>query len=127
DDFMIHEPLGILTTSEIADLHETASRLKEQGKILQWGVCGPATSIGQFVHDPGFDVFQFPLGDVDQVVPHSPRRKIGYGVYRSYLSSSFSKDGSFQVFVRDRLQKLSIDLIVATNSFVKFMSFRECL
>src|SRR6185503_13967275 len=126
DDFMIHEPLDILTTAEIADLHETASRLKDQGKIIRWGVCGPPTSIGQFVRDPGFDVFQFPLDAVDEVNLQSPRRKIGYGVYRSYASSHRSIQVSFPVFVSDRMKKLSMDLIIATNSCTNLTLFRKC-
>src|SRR5215831_8008708 len=116
DDFMIHEPLDILTRDQIADLHETAGRLKEQGKILRWGACGPAASIGQFVHDPEFDVFQFPLDDIEKVGPQPSRRRIGYGVHRSYLTSSCSRNISFPEFVSDRLKNLSIDLIVATTS-----------
>jgi aryl-alcohol dehydrogenase-like predicted oxidoreductase len=126
DDFMIHEPLDILTTTQIADLHETASRLKDQGKIIRWGVCGPSTSIGQFVRDPEFDVFQFPLDAVDEVNLQLPRRKIGYGVYRSYVSDR-SIQVSFPTFVSDRMKKLSMDLIIATNSCATLTLFRECL
>jgi len=67
DDFMIHEPLVVLTPDERGELHETAGRLKEQGKILRWGICGPANSIDQFTHDPEFDVVQFPLDDIEKV------------------------------------------------------------
>src|SRR5215831_4208540 len=124
DNFMIHEPLGILTTAQIADLHKTASRLKEAGKLLRWGVCGPATSIGQLVHDPEFDVFQFPLDDIEKVGPQPSRRRIGYGVHRFYLTSSCSRNISFPEFVSDRLKNLSIDLIVATTSRIHLNPFR---
>lgn len=126
DDFLIHEPLGVLTTAELSDLHQQASRLKEQGKILRWGVCGPTPSIRQFTTDGRFDVFQFPLESVAEVVLCRPRRRIGYGVYRSYLSSPSAHGVSFASFVSDCLQKLSMDLIVASNSVAKFVSLREC-
>lgn len=126
DDFMIHEPLDILTRHQVGDLHETAGRLKDQGKILRWGVCGPATSIGQFVHDPEFDIFQFPLDDIEKVGMQPSRRRIAYGLYRAYLDSPCSWDVSFPRFVSDHLKELSIDLIVSTTSSATLASFREC-
>jgi aryl-alcohol dehydrogenase-like predicted oxidoreductase len=127
DDFMVHEPLGMLTKDQILDLHQTASRLKEQGKILRWGVCGPATSIHQFMVDPMVDVFQFPLEDLEESTPPEPRRRIAYGVHRSYLSSSSFHTMSFYEFVAINMKSLPVNLIVGTTSCKKLTPFRECL
>jgi|SRR5215471_10711526 len=126
DDFFIHEPLGLLTKSEVSDLHQQANRLKEQGKILRFGVCGPAASIDQFVDDPAIDVFQFPLEDSDKVKVVPPRRLIAYSVYHTYLASASSKSTTFSMFVRERLNSSPMDLILATTSSTKLALLREC-
>lgn len=127
DDFMIHEPLGLLTKAQLADLHEMASRLKQQGKILRWGVAGPAASIVQFVGDPMFDVLQFPLEDHERVASVPPQRRIAYGVYRFYLASLSRQAMTFAAFVTDWLGHSSTNLIVATTVSATLASFQECL
>jgi aryl-alcohol dehydrogenase-like predicted oxidoreductase len=127
DDFLIHEPLGVLATHEVASLHETAHRLKEQGKILRWGVAGTAVSIAQFASDPMIDVVQFPLEDVQQVVAVPPKRRIAFGVYRSYLASRADRDIDFATFVRDRCTRQGLDFIVGTTSVTTLTSFRDLI
>jgi len=126
DDFMIHEPLGILAKAQVADLHEKASRLKEQGKILRWGVAGPAVSIVQFGSDPRFDVLQFPFEDLAKIAVAPSRRRIAYGVYRSYLAAVSDENMTFATFVRDRLDHGGMDLIVATIAPATLASFCKC-
>jgi len=126
DDFMIHEPLGLLAKAQVADLHEKASRLKEQGKILRWGVAGPAVSIVQFGSDPMFDVLQFPLEDLGKIVIAPSRRRIAYGVYRSYLVSHSVQNMKFTTFARNLLDHGGMDLIVTTTAPATLASFREC-
>ena len=125
DDFMIHEPLCPLTKGEVSDLHDKANRLKEQGKILRWGVAGPAESLAQFAGDPMVDVIQFPLEDLTKVPLVQSQRRIAYGVYRSYLASRFGQNKNFTTFVRNRLNHDFLDLIVATTASTTLASFRE--
>lgn len=126
DNFLIHEPLGLLTKAQVEDLHETASRVKEQGKILRWGVAGPADSLVQFMSDPVLDVFQFPLEDIARVAVAPSQRRIAYGVYRSYLASRSDQNQTFAAFVRDRLAHDGMNLIVTTTVPDTLTSFREC-
>ncbi len=123
DDFMIHEPLGLLTETQIGDLHLKANSLKQQGKLLRWGVAGPADSIAQFVGDPMFDVFQFPLKDIATVTVAPSRRRIAYGVYQSYLASQSDHHMNFTMFVRAQLARGGMDLIVTTTSSARLASF----
>jgi aryl-alcohol dehydrogenase-like predicted oxidoreductase len=125
DDFLIHEPLGLLAKAEVANLHEKASRLKEQGKILRWGVAGPAVSIAQFVSDPMVNVVQFPFEDLMEVAVAPSKRRIAYGVYRSYLASRADQNTNFTTFVRDRCAHVGLDLIVATTAPATLASFRD--
>lgn len=125
DDFLIHEPLGPLTKGEVSDLHDKAGRLKEQGKIIRWGVAGPAVSIAQLGSDPMVDVVQFPLEDVAKVPVAPSRRRIAYGAYRTYLASRSGRNDSFTTFVRDRLHRDGPDLIVSTTAPARLASFRE--
>ncbi len=126
DDFLIHEPLGLLSKLELTDIHEKACRMKEQGKILRWGIAGPATSIVQLASDPLMDVFQFPLEDLAKICILPLSRKIAYGVYRSYRTSIFAENTTFAAFVKDRLDHAGIDLIVASTSSKTVAAFRDC-
>jgi aryl-alcohol dehydrogenase-like predicted oxidoreductase len=83
DDFLIHEPLRPLTAAEHDALHERAERLRREGKIVAWGIAGPVGSMGDLVHDPRVEVVQFPLDDPEPAP--GTRRRIAYGVFRSYL------------------------------------------
>lgn len=125
DDFMIHEPLGLLTMAEVADLHETAVRLKEQGKILRWGVAGPVVSIKQFLSDPHIDVVQCPLEDLSKVVAAPSQRRIVYGVYRFYRASLACHESKFTTYVKNLLECGSKDLVLATTSSTTLASFRD--
>lgn len=126
DNLLIHEPIGFLQDAELMDIHNKASRLKEQGKILGWGVAGPATSIAQFENDPLIDVFQFPLADLAKVVVSPLQRKIVYGVYRYYKSSLSEQNRTFAGFVRDKLNHAGMDLIISSTSTITLKSFRDC-
>ena len=124
DDFMIHEPIGLLARGVVTDLHDKAARLKEQGKILRWGVAGPAVSLAQFAGDPMVDVIQFPLEDLTKFPVVPSQRRIAYGVYRYYFNSLPEQNKNFKVFVRNWLNHDGLDLIVATTATTTLASFR---
>lgn len=125
DDFMIHEPLGVLASGLVEELHDKADRLKRQGKILRWGVAGRAASVAQFVHDPRIDVLQFPLQDVGQVTPLGSHHTIGYGLHRAYLASAHPSKLSYPAYVRRCLDQGAMDLIVGTTTPAKLEAFSE--
>lgn len=126
DDFMIHEPLGILTSSELTGLCEAAVQLKEQGKIVRWGVAGQLAYLDQYINNPSIDVVQFPLADISTKFRCSPKRKIAYGVYQ-YFKAMPEPPFNFTAFVKERVARGDEDLILATASRSTLVSFRDFL
>ena len=125
DDFLIHEPLGVLADAERQELHHRAQRLKDEGKIVRWGVAGPFPSLIPFEADPAIDVLQFPLRDRANVSGRPSQRRIAYGVYRAYVECGHSRGTTFTSFVNDTRAHYGADLIVATTSPVTLATYRE--
>jgi aryl-alcohol dehydrogenase-like predicted oxidoreductase len=124
DDFMIHEPLCILDSAELAALHEMADRLKAAGKIRAWGVAGPLSSVSPLCHDPHFDVVQAPLADLDALAD-IPRRRIGYNCFRTYQALPSPSQIDFVAFLKERMRTLGADLIVTTRKKATLTSWQE--
>lgn len=126
DNFLIHEPLGLIENVDLMDMGETAQRMKEQGKILRWGVAGPATSIVQFENNPLIDIFQFPLEDMAKVCVPPLSRKVVYGVYHAYKGSLGDQDLTFAEFVKKQRIKTGADIVIASTSSRTLASFQDC-
>ncbi len=124
DDFMIHEPLFPLGRALINELHEKANRLRDQGKIRRWGICGDTAGMGALAEDPEFDVIQFPLGSLAAIEAASRKRRIAFGIYRRYCDTK--EDGGFIAFVRSLMAAdAGLDLIVSSISLPVIRSFKE--
>lgn len=116
ENFMIHEPLGILTQPVVDDLCATAERLRTDGKICRWGAAGPASSIKQFKDCESMDVFQFPIGQGVHSSRRPMARYIGYGLYahfRELRSSGMTTD--FLTYAKELIDKEGHDVIIATT------------
>lgn len=115
DDFMIHEPLGVIDRPNLNALHETAERLKIEGKIRRWGVAGPVASVSALCADAHFDFMQVPLADLAAVADARAGARIGYNCFRAYQSISSTERPDFVHFIRDRLRATGADLILSTR------------
>ncbi len=124
DDFMVHEPLGTLRESEVEALAEKADRLREQGKILRWGVAGPVGTMGLLLSASAVNVIQFPLEDLAVTETALEKRKIVFGVYRYY--KKHQGNVSFSIFVKNLLHKNKrLNVILSTSSIETLRGFRE--
>src|ERR1017187_8064004 len=84
DLLLIHEPLDPLSAETVGELAEHAERLKREGKIRSFGVCGPGSSVKSIAFEPLIDVVQTPLWDAISELRTSGKRQIAYGVYRCF-------------------------------------------
>lgn len=125
DDFMIHEPLGVLSGPELAALHEAANRLKAAGKIRRWGVAGPLASVSQLCGDTHLDVVQAPLVDFDALTTATPRGRIGYNCFRAYQALPLDARTGFVAFLKERMRETAADLIVSTRKPETLASWQE--
>ncbi|MCF8177762.1 MAG: aldo/keto reductase [Sulfuritalea sp.] len=126
DDFLIHEPLGLLGKNELLEIHDQAERMKVEGKIVRWGVAGPALSVAQFERDPLIEVFQLPLEDLGKLDLSQGCRKIVYGVFRAYKDRQRYQPMSFSEFVRGCLDAKGVDVIISSTSPTVLSSFKNC-
>ena len=125
DDFMIHEPLLHLPTYLLDEMSEVADRLKDQGKIRRWGICGSSDFIGDFINDLRLDSIQAPLLNLIKMDNSFSKRKIGYGAYKMYSLLNPNPDYSFPSFVRNKIESHGIDLIVSTKKLQTLYSFQK--
>jgi aryl-alcohol dehydrogenase-like predicted oxidoreductase len=117
DRLLIHEPLEPCAPELAAELTEFAERLKSQGKILSFGVCGPSDSIRRVVGATPVDIIQSPLWDLPGPSDCASERLVAYGVYRGFQRQA---EPSKQVFVdyvaQLRASRPDIELILASTS-----------
>lgn len=125
DDFMIHEPLGVIDGAALTALHEMADRLKAAGKIRAWGVAGPLASMPALCHDTHFDVVQAPIADLDALGAKISARRIGYNCFRAYQVAQTAARTDFVAFIRERMRVTGADLIVSTRKAANLASWRE--
>ncbi len=84
DRLLIHEPLAPLSSGLMCELAEHADRLKAQGKILSFGICGSTSSVRALLDQPCIEAVQMPLWDTVDEFHVRSKRHIVYGVYRCY-------------------------------------------
>lgn len=123
DDFMIHEPIGIIPVDELTALHDAADRLKEQGKIRRWGVAGYAFSVAPLIDDPRVDVIQAPLLDLGDLGVMD-KELVAYNTHKAYSVLPSEKQNGFIPFVKDRMRELGADLIVSTRKSETLAGFQ---
>jgi aryl-alcohol dehydrogenase-like predicted oxidoreductase len=123
DRFMIHEPLVPLGVGELDDLCARAERLRSEGKIRDFGIAGPASSIGAAASHSGIVVVQAPLGDILAAVVASSKPMIAFGVYRRFVAE---RGASFADFVREtQTRRPGLELILTSLSTAVVDSFAD--
>lgn len=99
DTYFLHEPLRPFSAGEWSDVGETMTRLRELGKVKEWGVAGPADAyrVSQLSVSDGL-VIQQPASELRTVVPTFVRRRVAYGIFSAFRASAAAGE-NFEAFV----------------------------
>ena len=117
DRLLIHEPLAPCESELAAELTEFAERLKSQGKILSFGVCGPSDSIRHVAGATAVDVIQAPVWDMPSFADRTSEQLVAYGLYRGFQRQAKTSKQDFGGYVAElRSSRPDIELIVASIS-----------
>ncbi len=120
---LIHEPLEPIPAQHLAELADHAERLKAQGKIVSFGVCGSGEPVRRLINEPCIEVVQRPIWEAVSEPVDSSRLGVAYGVFRGFQRDSAGRD--FIVYVDALRQQLpGIELIVSTTSARTLAGFR---
>jgi len=126
DRLLIHEPLELCGPELAAELTEFAERLKSQGKILSFGVCGPSDSIRLVVGAAPVDVIQTPLWDMPSLSGCANEQLVAYGVYRGFQRQAEASKQDFVDYVAQlRASRPDIELILASISKKTLAGWRK--
>jgi len=124
DALLIHEPLGEIPDCMLHDLHETAERLKHEGKIRNWGVAGPRGSWAFMEDDPRLDILQAPIADLP-VIYNRRAMRVAYGLYKSYSALPDGQRSGFVAFAKMKMRELDASMIVTTRRAGLLPQFRD--
>jgi hypothetical protein len=125
DRLLIHEPLEPCASEQMCELAEHASRLKAQGKILSFGVCGPRSSVRALLDKPCIDAVQMPLWDAVDDLQGPSKPHIAYGVYRCFRRRPATAADTFIDYVAAfRREYDGLELILSSISTKTVASFR---
>ena len=117
DRLLIHEPLESFSSEIAIELSEFAARLKAQGKVLSFGVCGPADSVLHAISSMPMDVVQTPLWDAVSLAQPSSQRFVAYGVYRDFRRQAGALRQEFVDYVSTlQATRPNLELILASVS-----------
>lgn len=117
DRLLIHEPLAPCESELATELTEFAERLKSQGKILSFGVCGPSDSIRHVAGATAVDVIQAPVWDIPSFSDRTSEQLVAYGLYRGFQRQAKTSKQDFGGYVAElRSSRPDIELIVASIS-----------
>ncbi len=106
-----------------AALFEQADKLKAEGKIRSFGICGPAGSVGLLKGQQKIDIIQMPLCDVLSTPP-SGKRSAAYGLYTEFKRTG--RGATFKSFVNSLArQHTTLELILSTTSVMTLSQFAQ--
>jgi aryl-alcohol dehydrogenase-like predicted oxidoreductase len=124
DRLLVHEPLEPCSADLMGELIEQADRLKSQGKIRSFGVCGPPGFVEPFLGAPGLDVVQTPLWEIPDPGRVAGKQRVAYGVFRSFRNRPGRTSGAFVAYLAEyRREHLDLELIVSSTSRTTVASF----
>ena len=112
----IHEPISVITHSQMDDLTATANDLKSQGKIEKWGVAGTARSLSHCAMLDHFDVLQCPVQDLDALKISNTQELNLYSLYTEYKNNGDDSTHAFQNWVDEIQSRYSAKVILATKN-----------
>lgn len=116
DRLMMHEPLEPLPSRISVELIDLAERLKVEGKIRSFGVCGTSRSIRNVLDSIPFDVVQAPIWDIADL-PIEGAATVAYGAYREFSNRAPSRGRGFVDFVSSlRVERPRLEIILASTS-----------
>ncbi len=130
DRYSIHEPLVPFSKIEVREIIDVARELKQEGKIVHFGVSGSDNASIDFAKVAGVDFLQTRLDVMLSNKQCGLKYQAAYGVYGHYLTQKKTSEQpiTFVDYINKiRIQNPKLGLILATRSIARIKEWRECL